>query len=371
MLLAAALIALLWANSPWGYAYARLWQTELSLGVGDYRLTETLLHWINDGLMAIFFLAIGLEIKRELVAGELASPRRATLPVAAAVGGAVVPAAIYLGFNANGPGAPGWGVPMATDPAFALGLLALLGNRVPLTLRVFLTALAIVDDVVAVLVIAVFYAGGIDAGHLGVAGVLLCGLLLAGRIGIRSSLVYIVLGLGLWLAFLDSGVHTSIAGVLLALTIPVRSSWRDPSSPQGSMLERWERLLVPWVAFAIVPIFALANAGVALGGDVLSIVTEPVALGVIVGLLLGKQLGITLTTWLVVRLSLAVLPSGVTWRQISGVSWLAGIGFTTSLFIAGLALGEGTLLAQAKVGILVAAIIAGLAGWVVVSHGAR
>ena len=370
LLLVCALIALLWVNSPWGATYDALWSTELAIGIGNYDLTKTLLHWINDGLMAIFFLAIGLEIKRELVAGELASRRRAALPVAAAVGGAVLPAVIYLGFNANGPGAPGWGVPMATDPAFALGLLALLGNRVPLALRVFLTALAIVDDVVAVLVIAVFYAGGIDVGHLAIAGVILVGLLVASRAGVRSSLVYIVLGFGLWLAFLESGVHTSIAGVLLALTIPARSPSRDASSPQASMLERWERTLVPWVAFAIVPLFALANAGVALGGDVLSTVTEPVALGVIIGLLLGKQLGITLTTWLVVRLGLAALPSGVSWRQLYGVSWLAGIGFTTSLFIAGLAFGDGGLLDQAKVGILVAAIIAGLGGWVVLSRSA-
>ncbi|MCD6033611.1 MAG: Na+/H+ antiporter NhaA [Thermomicrobiales bacterium] len=370
LLLVCALIALLWVNSPWGATYDALWSTELAIGIGNYDLTKTLLHWINDGLMAIFFLAIGLEIKRELVAGELASRRRAALPVAAAVGGAVLPAVIYLGFNANGPGAPGWGVPMATDPAFALGLLALLGNRVPLALRVFLTALAIVDDVVAVLVIAVFYAGGIDVGHLAIAGVILVGLLVASRAGVRSSLVYIVLGFGLWLAFLESGVHTSIAGVLLALTIPARSTSRDASSPRASMLERWERTLVPWVAFAIVPLFALANAGVALGGDVLSTVTEPVALGVIIGLLLGKQLGIILTTWLVVRLGLAALPSGVSWRQLYGVSWLAGIGFTTSLFIAGLAFGAGGLLDQAKVGILVAAIIAGLGGWVVLSRSA-
>ena len=368
VLLAAALIVLLWANSPWGDAYARLWQTELSLGVGNVRLTETLRHWVNDGLMAIFFLAIGLEIKRELVTGELASPRRATLPVAAAVGGAVVPAAIYLGFHASGPGAVGWGVPMATDPAFALGLLALLGNRVPLALRVFLTALAIVDDVVAVLVIAVFYAGGIDVGHLAIAGVILVGLLVAGRTGIRSSLVYVVLGLGLWLAFLESGVHTSIAGVLLALTIPLQPA---SGRSQAPLLLRWEHALVPWVAFVIVPIFALANAGVVLGRDAFHVVRQPVALGVIIGLLLGKQLGIMLTTWVVVRTCIATLPSGVTWLQLYGVTWLAAIGFTTSLFIAGLAFGEGMLLDQAKVGILVAAIIAGVGGWSVLSHAAR
>jgi NhaA family Na+:H+ antiporter len=368
VLLVAALIALLWANSLWGDAYARLWQTELSLGVGNVRLTETLLHWINDGLMAIFFLAIGLEIKRELVAGELASPRRAALPVAAAVGGAVVPAAIYLGFNASGPGAVGWGVPMATDPAFALGLLALLGNRVPLALRVFLTALAIVDDVVAVLVIAVFYAGGIDVGHLALAGAILVGLLVAGRAGIRSSLVYLVLGLGLWLAFLESGVHTSIAGVLLALTIPLQPA---SGRSQAPLLLRWEHALVPWVAFVIVPIFALANAGVVLGGDALHVVRQPVALGVIAGLLVGKQAGIMLTTWVVLRTGLATLPSGVTWHQVYGVTWLAAIGFTTSLFIAGLAFGEGMLLDQAKLGILVAAIIAGVGGWSVLSHAAR
>jgi NhaA family Na+:H+ antiporter len=368
VLLLATFIALLWANSPLAAGYTQVWQTELSIGIGDYRLTETLLHWINDGLMAIFFLAIGLEIKRELVTGELASPRRAALPVAAAVGGAVLPAAIYLVLNGSGPGAPGWGVPMATDPAFALGLLALLGNRVPITLRVFLTALAIVDDVVAVLVIAIFYAGGIAWAHLGIAGFLLLGLVAAGRAGIRSSLVYVSLGLGLWLAFLNSGVHTSIAGVLIALTIPVRSPAGDP---QESLLARWERVLLPWVAFAIVPVFALANAGVTLGGDAVQVMTQPVALGVILGLLIGKQVGITLTTWVVVRLSLATLPSEVTWRQIYGASWLAAIGFTTSLFIAGLAFEDGTLLSQAKIGILVAAIIAGLGGWIVLSRSWR
>lgn len=364
VLLLATLLALLWANSPWASGYLRLWQTELSIGLGNYHLTETLRHWINDGLMAIFFLLIGLEIKRELVTGELASPRRAALPLVAALGGAIVPALIYLAFNVGGSGAAGWGIPMATDPAFALGMLALLGRRIPLALRVFLTALAIVDDVVAVLVIAVVYAGGLSWPHLRIGAAILVGLVLAGRLGFHITLVYVVLGLGLWLVFLESGVHTSIAGVLLALTLPVRTALGASGGVEGSLLARWEHGLAPWVAFGIVPIFALANAGVALGEDVLTTLTEPVALGVLIGLVLGKQLGIVLATWLAIRLRLAVLPGTVTWRHLYGASWLAGIGFTTSLFIAGLAFGDGTLLGQAKIGILVAALVAGGGGWV-------
>src|SRR5688572_30665196 len=233
LLIAATAVALVWANSPWGESYAALWHTKLTVGIGDFSLSKDLTHWINDGLMAVFFLVVGLEIKREVLVGELSTLRGAALPVAAAVGGAVVPALIYVAINAGTQGAAGWGIPMATDIAFALGVLALLGDRVPVSLKVFLTALAIVDDIVAVLVIAVFYTSEISWGALAVGGVFLVALVVANLIGVGKTLVYALLGVGLWLAFLFSGIHATIAGVLLAMTVPA-SSFINP----GAFLER-------------------------------------------------------------------------------------------------------------------------------------
>ena len=398
LLILATAVALIWANSPWGEGYADLWHTKLTVGIGDFSISKDLTHWINDGLMAVLFLVVGLEIKREVLVGELSSARIAALPVAAAVGGVVVPAAIYLTINAGTEGSAGWGIPMATDIAFALGILALLGERAPVALKVFLTALAIVDDIVAVLVIAFFYTSEISWGALGVGAAFLAALVVANLIGVGRTLVYAVLGIGLWLCFLLSGVHATIAGVLLALTVPA-ISFINPGAflDRGRyILDRFERAgekgenvlsneerqaalhalnhaayelepplhelehtLHPWVVFAIMPLFALANAGVPLGGGIADALTSPVALGILAGLVVGKQLGITLFAWLAVRSGISELPGGINWRHVYGVGWLAGIGFTMSLFITDLAFSEGSLVDAAKLGILVASVIAG------------
>lgn len=395
ILIICMVIALFWANSPLVSSYHNLWQTKLTIGIGAFVLAKPLLLWINDGLMAVFFFVVGLEIKRELLVGELSSFRQAILPVAAAIGGMAMPAFAFILLNRNSPGVVGWGIPMATDIAFALGILALLGRRAPTSLKVFLTALAIVDDIGAVLVIALFYTGEIAWGWLAIAAGILFLLIVANRLGVRHLLVYGILGIGLWVAFLKSGVHATIAGVLLATTIPSKAridvqgfithcfailndleranaEQRDNIETQQATfqaletmmqhaetpLQRLEHALHPWVAYFIMPIFALANAGVTLGNGMSSAFTHPVGLGIAAGLVLGKQLGITLSVWLIVKSKLANLPGGVTWRQIYGASWLAGIGFTMSLFIAGLAFGDTSLLSVAKVGILMASLIA-------------
>jgi Na+:H+ antiporter, NhaA family len=404
LLIAATVVALAWANSPWSESYAALWQTKLTVGLGEFSLSKDLAHWINDGLMAVFFLVVGLEIKREVLVGELSSVRGAALPVAAALGGAVVPALIYLAFNAGTEAAAGWGIPMATDIAFALGVLALLGERVPVALKVFLTALAIVDDIVAVLVIALFYTSDISWGALGVGGLFLGALVVANLIGVGRTLVYALLGIGLWLAFLLSGIHATIAGVLLAFTVPA-SSFINPGAflERGRyILDRFERAgekgenvltneerqaalhalnhatyklepplhelehtLHPWVVFAIMPLFALANAGVPLGGGLGEALTSPVALGIVAGLVLGKQFGVTLFAWLAVKSGISELPGGIGWRHVYGAGWLAGIGFTMSLFISDLAFSDGSLVDAAKLGILVASLVAGVVGWLI------
>jgi NhaA family Na+:H+ antiporter len=413
LLLACAVIALIWANSPWHHSYELLWETELGVEAGTWHFEESLRHWINDGLMAIFFLVVGLEIKREVLVGELASARRATLPAIAALCGAIIPAGIYLALNAGTDGAAGWGVPMATDIAFSLGVLALLGSRIPVGLKVFLTALAIVDDLLAVLVIALFYAGELHPLALLAAAGILVILILANRGGARQPLIYAGLGFALWAAVFASGLHATLAGVLLALTIPSRTRI-DPDSfvakghallqqfaeagdpgdsvltngerqdtlaeledvveAAGAPLQRLEHTLHPWVVFVIVPLFALANAGVRIEGSLTSIIDHPVTLGVLIGLVLGKQIGITLGAWLATRLGFSELPDGVNWRQIYGAGWLGGIGFTMSLFVADLAFsgpGEALSLAAAKVGVLAASIIAGTGGWLILRRATR
>jgi NhaA family Na+:H+ antiporter len=374
------------------------------VGVGDFSMSKDLTHWINDGLMAVFFLVVGLEIKREVLVGELSSARNAALPIAAALGGALVPALIYLAINAGTEGSAGWGIPMATDIAFALGVLALLGDKVPVALKVFLTALAIVDDIVAVLVIAFFYTSQISWGALGVGAVFLAALVVANLIGVGRTLVYALLGVGLWLCFLLSGVHATIAGVLLALTVPAVSFINPEAFLDRSryVLDRFEQAgekgenvlsneerqaalhalnhaayklepplhelehaLNPWVVFAIMPIFALANAGVHLGGGIADALTSPVTFGIVAGLVLGKQLGITLFAWLAVKSGVSELPRGVGWRHVYGAGWLAGIGFTMSLFISDLGFSDASLVDEAKLGILAASLIAGLVGWTI------
>jgi NhaA family Na+:H+ antiporter len=402
VLVLAILAALFWANSPWSQTYAHLWETSLSFSVGNIVLSENLHEWVNDGLMAIFFFVVGLEIKREVTAGELASPRLAALPIAAAVGGMLMPALIYSAFNSNGVGASGWGIPMATDIAFTLGILTVLGRRVPLSLKVFFTAMAIADDLGAVIMIAIFYSKGIVWASLTVGALILLLLFGLNRARIYSPLPYAVLGVGLWLAFLTSGVHPTIAGVLLALTIPTRTpantkallaqtvslleefelppEWSSPTNSRRqaaatsletiidriqSPAQRLEHQLNPWSTYLILPIFALANAGVAFNtaGPDLNLF-NPVGLGIIFGLVLGKPLGIALFSWLAVRLSIARLPAGVSWRMFLSASFLAGIGFTISLFIANAAFGDPALVASAKIAILVASILSALIGWV-------
>ncbi|MBI2323245.1 MAG: Na+/H+ antiporter NhaA [Chloroflexi bacterium] len=403
LLLACTFVALLWANSPWAETYVGLWQTKLGITFGAVGLAKPLLLWINDGLMAMFFFVIGLEIKREVLVGELSSPRQAVLPIAAAVGGMVVPALFYLLLNLGTDRERGWGIPMATDIAFALGVLALVGRSVPFSLKMFLTALAVVDDLGAVLVIALFYTSTISWLSLGAGAVFLLALAVANRAGVRNPLVYAALGIGgLWLAFLLSGVHATIAGVLAALAIPARTridadrfaaegralldvfqssgdagasvlanptqagvleALRDTCEHATTPLQRLEHVLHPWVSFLVMPVFALANAGVALGGEAAALPLQPVALGVLLGLVVGKPVGIVGASWLAVRLGIASMPPGATWRQVLGVGFLGGIGFTMSLFIAGLAFAGTPLQDAAKVGILGASVVAGLVGW--------
>lgn len=359
VLMIAALAALLLANSPWSADYFRVWQINLGM---------PLILWINDGLMAVFFFLVGLEIKREILVGELASARQAALPIFAALGGMVVPALIYVAVNAGQPSARGWGVPMATDIAFALGVLNLLGKRVPLALKVFLAAVAIVDDLGAVIVIALFYSGSMQWAYLAGAAAILAALFLLNRFGVRHWAAYILPGFVLWFFFLQSGVHATIAGVLLAMTIPARS----PTIPSSEMpLERIEHALQKWVGYLIMPIFAFANAGVALSGQAGAALGSAPGLGTILGLILGKPLGVCAASYLAVKTGIAELPKGVVWRQMAGVGVLAGIGFTMSLFIAELAFKDETHLVAAKVAILVASLIAGTAGFLLLRRNAR
>lgn len=411
VLLIATVIALVWANSPLWETYHQVWETPLQLSFGGYAFEMSLHHFINDGLMVVFFFMVGLEIKREMLVGELASPRAAALPIAAAVGGMVVPAVLYAMLNVGGEGSAGWGIPMATDIAFALGVLALMGPRIPLGLKVFLAALAIVDDLGAVLVIALFYTADLNMVALAFGGVVLVGLVILNRIGARHPGLYTVLGLLLWGAFLASGVHATIAGVLLAMTIPARTRLNtdeflhvgrryldefERSGVEGkdvltnheqqiaiqmlensceaaqAPLQRIEHDLQLWVAFGIIPLFALANAGVHLDVDFGTALSNPVTLGVILGLVLGKPIGITLLAWMSVRTGLASLPHGVGWSQIHAVSWLGGIGFTMSLFVANLAFGEGSaLLDAAKIGVLSASVLAAVMGWMLLRRGGK
>ncbi len=393
VLLACTVVALILANSPWSATFAEFWQTRVGFTVGGFELYKPLLLWINDGLMTVFFFVVGLEIKREIVFGELRDPRKAALPAAAALGGMVVPAAIYLLVQGGGPGARGWGIPMATDIAFVVGFLVLLGSRVSLGLKILLLTLAIVDDIGAILVIAVAYTSDTSLSFL-VIGTASFGMIyLFRRIGVRPVPVYVFLGAGIWLAFLKSGVHPTVAGVVLGLLTPA-SPWfarrslakvaegvaqtlgqdRDADALEHheeavqlltvtaqetiSPLDRLETALHPWVAFGIMPLFALANAGVRVE---LTAVAEPVALAVAAGLVFGKPLGIVAFSWAAVTLGLAKLPDGVNWKVLFGASCLAGIGFTMSLFIAGLAL-EAELLSAGKIGTLLGSVLSALLG---------
>lgn len=403
ILLLCTACAMVWANSPYAQSYGELWEYRVSIGIGQFGLSKTLHHWINDGLMAVFFFMVGLEIKRELLVGELSSLKKAMLPIVAAIGGMIGPALIYTAFNAGTPAVSGWGIPMATDIAFALGVLALLGDRIPVILKVFLAALAIVDDMGAVLVIAIFYTSELALPALLFGGAIFILLLLANKMNLRSPIVYFVLGVGLWFCFLKSGVHATVAGVLLATTIPVTTKinkrkflaeaksaineLEDDQSTKSenelihtvaalsedaqSPLHRFEHALQPYVAFFIMPVFAVANAGVALQSGIISSMFSPVSLGIIAGLIIGKQTGIVLFTWLAVQAGIAALPDMMSWKMIYGVSWLCAIGFTMALFIAGLAFDDEAALNTAKIAILIASSIAGIVGLVLLRRSSK
>jgi Na+:H+ antiporter, NhaA family len=398
VLLGAVVIAILWANSPWRETYEALWGTELRFGLGEYLLEDDLRHWVNDGLMAIFFFVVGVEIKRELVEGELNAARRAALPAMAAMGGMVVPAAIFLALN-TGEAARGWGIPMATDIAFALGALALLGSKLPQALRVLLLSLAIVDDVGAVVVIAVFYSGGISWAWLGSALGLLGLTILIRRLRVWWVPIYVIIGAGVWLATRESGVHATIAGVALGLLTPARSlntkelersplpqleetSEGGPITAEEARLhrlrvtvtipvtDRLEHILHPWTSYLILPIFALANAGVPLSfQDLTRAASSSVTLGIVAGLVAGKMLGISGFAWLSLRLG-ARLPRELRWRHLFGLAALAGIGFTMSLFISGLAFQDPGLENEAKVGILAGSLLAASVGALILRSNA-
>ena len=364
-LMAAATAALVLANS----ALAPQYFGALNAYLGPL----SLLHWINDGLMAIFFLFVGLEIKREFLDGQLSSWSRRALPGIAAVGGMAVPALVYLAFNWSNPATiRGWAIPAATDIAFALGVLSLLGSRVPTSLKVFLTALAIIDDLGAVVIIALFYTGNVSLMDLGLATAITAALVGMNRGGVTRLSLYLLVGAVLWFFVLRSGIHASIAGVVLALTVPLRAERGRPDDVVGSPLHRLEHGLHRWVAFAIIPIFGFANAGVSFSGVTTSTLVDPLTLGVALGLLVGKLIGVFGSAALVIRFGLADLPMGASWWQLVGVSLLCGIGFTMSLFIGMLAFADDTNLQSAvKVGIIGGSILAGLLGWAVLRVAPR
>jgi len=394
VLLICTAIALLLANSPYAEAYDAFWHHELRIAIGDFELAYSVAHWINDGLMVIFFFVIGLEIKRELIIGELSDPKKVALPVAAALGGVVAPVLIYLSLQYGEPGQHGWAVPMATDIAFVVGCMSLLGNRIPRGLGILMLSLAIVDDLMAVLVIAIFYTSSISTEWLVGGGVGLVAVIVMNRLGVRSVGVYVMAGVWVWLCTLKSGVHPTISGVLLGLLTPVDPWLGGPkflgflrhtddtlrkeettmsrarelvadlsfaSREAVSPLFRIETALHPWVAFTIMPLFALANAGVPinLGG-----LGEPVAVAVAAGLFLGKPIGIFGASWLAVKLGVATRPEGVTWPILGGAAFLGGIGFTMALFIASLGL-SGDLLLTAKIGIILGSFASALVGMLV------
>jgi Na+:H+ antiporter, NhaA family len=396
VLLGATVVALVLANSPLADSYESFWRTDLRIAIGSFEVAQDARHWVNDGLMAIFFFVVGLEIKRELVTGELNDARKAMIPVVAAAGGMVAPALIYVVFNADGAGAAGWGIPMATDIAFAVGVLALLTKRIPSGLKIFLLSLAIVDDIGAILVIALFYSGGIDFGWLAAAACLLVVIVVLRSLNVYWTPVYVLVGIAVWLATFESGIHATIAGAALGLLTPAR-----PTDPRGfadvfeeatslsdepdagalremqlqsnevvSVAERLEHLLHPWTSYFVIPLFALANAGLVLSLDgIVDALSSKVAIGIVGGLVVGKIIGISGATWLAVRLNLGRLPDGVQWRHVVGASAVAGIGFTVSLFITALAFDDSQLVAEAKIAVLVASLLAGLAGAAVLAGG--
>lgn len=362
VLMFAAAFALALDNSPLSWLYDALLGTPVVIKIGAFAIDKPLLLWINDGLMAIFFFLVGLEIKREIVEGRLSSWQRASLPIMAAIGGMVFPALIYMAFNSSDPVAmKGWAIPAATDIAFALGVLALLGSRVPVALKVFLLALAIIDDLGAIIIIALFYTSKLSVSVLAIAAVGMAVLGYLNYRGVTSLGPYLVTGLIIWVCVLKSGVHATLAGVIIALFIPIRAENEDGHSP----LKQIEHGLAPWVAFGVMPVFAFANAGVSLYGLSMSDLIAGIPLGIAAGLFIGKQVGILSFVWVGVKLGIARLPDGVSWMQIYGVALLAGIGFTMSLFIGTLAFADPEHAAAVRIGVLAGSILSGILGYAV------
>ena len=356
LLLLCTILSLLIANSGWGEGYLHFWHTKLDLSFAGLELNYSIEQWINDGLMTIFFLLVGLEIERELYAGELSSFSNAILPVVAAVGGMIIPAAIHYFFNAGTPTESGFGIPMATDIAFALGILALAGNRVPHSLKIFLTALAIIDDIGAILVIAVFYNSGVQLLYLGISAGILGGLFILSKLRVHHLAFYIIPGIVLWYCMMKSGIHPTIAGVLLAFAIPFSSN--DETTPSYKL----QNFLHKPVAWAIVPLFALANTGIVLNAGWTSEMTSSNGVGIIAGLVLGKPIGILLFCFLLIKLTKTTLPDYVNWKQLSGAAVLGGIGFTMSIFISNIAFQDATTISYAKAAVLIASVIASIIG---------
>lgn len=401
LLFCAVVLALIWANSDLKESYYHLWETPMSISIGNYTLERSIHHWVNDGLMAIFFFVIGLEIKRELLLGELSTWRKASLPVVAAIGGMLFPALIYYLFNTEGEGVSGWGVPMATDIAFALGILSLLGDRVPTSLKIFLTALAIVDDLGAVLVIAIFYTEDLLINYLEL-GIFFFFILAVGNfVGIRKTTFYAILGIGgLWVAFLHSGIHATLAGVIVAMTIPVKSKinerkfinqfnilltrFKNTKAMRGfyvseqqekiiedmkstqklaqSPLIKLENALSPAVSYFIIPLFALVNSGIEFNADLWTSMTQSIPIGIMIGLILGKVLGISGFSFIMIKSGLSSLPKGTNWGILLGAGFLGGIGFTMSIFISELAFETEMMRTQAKMAILLASTFAAIIG---------
>ncbi|MDD1969201.1 Na+/H+ antiporter NhaA [Pseudomonas putida] len=369
LLIAAAALALLINNSPLSWLYNGLLDTPVVAQIGALKIAKPLLLWINDGLMALFFLLIGLEVKREVLQGHLSRPSQIVLPGVAAIGGMVVPALIYWALNKDDPAAmSGWAIPMATDIAFALGVLALLGKRVPVSLKLFLMTLAIIDDLGAIIVIALFYSGELSTLSLSLAGASILALIAMNRLGVTKLAPYLLVGLVLWVCVLKSGVHATLAGVVLAFCIPLKSTGQTASA-----LQTLEHALHPWVAYAILPLFAFANAGVSLTGVSLDSFTHHVPMGIAAGLLLGKMLGVFGLTWLAIKTGMATLPAGANWGQVLGVSILCGIGFTMSLFVGSLAFvpGQSEFAGVDRMGILTGSILAALIGYAITALSSR
>ncbi|MBK5300313.1 Na+/H+ antiporter NhaA [Erwinia sp. TH29] len=369
LLIAAAALALIINNSSLSWLYSGLLDTPVVAQIGALKIAKPLLLWINDGLMALFFLLIGLEVKREVLDGQLSKPSQIVLPGAAAIGGMVVPALIYWFLNRDNPSAlGGWAIPTATDIAFALGVLALLGKRVPVSLKLFLMTLAIIDDLGAIIIIAIFYSGALSTLSLALAAACIAALIGMNRLGVVKLGPYMIIGLILWVCVLKSGVHATLAGVTLAFCIPLRTKNAEPSP-----LLTLEHALHPWVAYGILPLFAFANAGLSLSGVTVESFTHDVPMGIAVGLLLGKTIGVFGLTWLAVKIGIATLPQGANWGQVLGVAILCGIGFTMSLFVGSLAFvpGSSEYAGMDRMGILTGSILAALIGYAVTAAASR